>query len=251
MFFLTIIIPAWQEAKRIGSSLETLSEFLAAQKLGETEVLVVVADSSDGTLEIAQSKSNLFKNFRVLEAGRRVGKGRDVRLAMQEAKGTYRLFMDADLATPLHHLKTVHQFMKKKADVIIGVRDLQNSHRGLRKVISVVGNLLIRWMLHIDIRDTQCGFKAFRGTVANDLFGVQTINGWGFDIELLAIAKKRGYSIQTISIHDWHHVEGGTLNNIAIRGSISTLRDLLKIMWNSYTGKYKQPSDQTTAYQES
>jgi len=131
MFFLTIIIPAWQEAKRIGSSLETLSEFLAAQKLGETEVLVVVADSSDGTLEIAQSKSNLFKNFRVLVAGHRVGKGRDVRLAMQEAKGEYKLFMDADMAPPLHHLNIVRKLMKEKADIIIGVRNLQTSHTGL------------------------------------------------------------------------------------------------------------------------
>jgi len=100
----------------------------------------------------------------------------------------------------------------------------------------------VNWVLGINNSDTQCGFKAFRGPVAEDIFEVQKINGWGFDMELLAIANKRGYNIQTISIHDWNHVEGGTFNNVAIRGSISTLRDLLKIMWNSYTGIYKQPS---------
>jgi dolichyl-phosphate beta-glucosyltransferase len=247
---LCIIIPAWKEANRIGGSLERLSAYITVREAAETEVLVVVADSPDRTLEIAQSKSGLFKNYKVIQAGPRAGKGRDVRLAMQEAKGEYKLFMDADLATPLHHLKTVQRLMKEKADLIIGVRNLQTSHSGLRKIISKTGNRLVQWVLGINIDDTQCGFKAFRSPVAEDLFGVQTINGWGFDMELLAIAKKRGYSIQTIPIHDWKDVDGGTFDNTAIRGSISTLKDLLTIKWNLVTGKYEPSPDLAPALQE-
>lgn len=250
MHYVSIIIPAWREADRIGNSLVKLSEYLRENFLTDVEILVVVADSPDNTLEIVQSKSDLFEKFKVIEAGPRAGKGRDVRLAMQEATGEYKLFMDADLATPLHHLKTVHRLMKENADVIIGVRNLQTSHSGLRKIISKTGNRLVKWVLGINIRDTQCGFKIFRGPVAEDLFEVQTINGWGFDMELLAIAVKRGYDIRTIPIHDWKDVDGGTFDNTAIRGSISTLKDLLTIKWNLVTGEYEPSPDLSPALQE-
>lgn len=172
--------------------------------------------------------------------------------AWQEATGEYKLFMDADLATPLHHLNTVRRLMREeKADLIIGVRNLLTSHTGLRKIISKTGNRLVKWVLGLNIRDTQCGFKAFRGSVADDLFGVQTINGWGFDMELLAIAKKRSYSIQTIPIHDWKDVDGSTFDNTAIRGSLSTFKDLLTIKWNLLTGRYEQVSEPVPALQES
>ncbi|WP_372906569.1 glycosyltransferase [Rhodohalobacter sp.] len=248
---LSIIIPAWQEADRIENSLIKLSEYLRRNFWRNVEVLVVVAHSHDGTLEIARSKSGLFENYKVIDAGPRAGKGRDVRLAMQEARGDYKLFMDADLATPLYHLKAVRKLKKENADVIIGVRNLQTSHRGLRKIISKTGNRLVKWVLDINIRDTQCGFKAFRGPVADDLFGAQTINGWGFDMELLAIAKKRGYRIQTIPIHDWNDVDGGTFDNTAIRGSLSTLKDLLTIKWNLLNGRYDQVSEPVSVVQES
>jgi dolichyl-phosphate beta-glucosyltransferase len=148
---------------------------------------------------------------------------------MQAARGRYRLFMDADLATPLHHLEAVAKLMREDVDVIIGVRDLQQSHRGLRKVISNFGNHLVRRLLRLGIRDTQCGFKAFRGPVADDLFARQTIVGWGFDIEVLALASRRGYRIGTVPIDDWQDVAGGTFTNVAVTGALSTFRDLLRV----------------------
>lgn len=162
---LTIIFPAYREANRIGNSLEKLSRNIARFKAGEVEVLIVVADSPDGTVEIVRSKASLFKIFRVIEAGPRAGKGRDVRLAMKEANGDYKLFMDADMATPLHHLNTVLRMMEEEVDVVIGVRDLHSSHTGLRRIISIMGNMLVQFILGMSIKDTQCGFKAFRGTV--------------------------------------------------------------------------------------
>ena len=246
-----IIIPAYQEANRLGSTLEQLSRFLNENGLGTVEVLVVAADSPDGTVDVARSKADMFKNFRVIEAGPRAGKGRDVSLAMLEAKGEYKLFMDADLATPLHHLNMVFRLMEEKADVVIGVRNLHSSHTGLRKIISMAGNLLVRFVLGVNIKDTQCGFKAFRGPVADDLFGVQTINGWGFDMELLAVARQRGYNIRTIPIHDWKDVDGGTFQNTAIRGALSTLKDLFTIKWNLITGRYNPSPDPAPVLQES
>jgi dolichyl-phosphate beta-glucosyltransferase len=228
---LSIIVPAYNEARRIVVSLQTLSDHLQAhgQDLGTVEVLVVVARGDDHTAELARAQANAFETFAVLDAGEPAGKGRDVRLGMRAARGRYRLFMDADLATPLHHLETVAKLMRDDADVIIGVRDLQRSHRGLRKLISNFGNRLVRRLLYLDIHDTQCGFKAFRGPAADDLFGRQTILGWGFDIEILALAAQRGYRIETIAIDDWQEVAGGTFKNVAVTGALSTFRDLLKV----------------------
>ena len=226
---LTIVVPAYNEARRIVVSLETLSDYLHAHDLGTVEVLVVVARGEDDTAELARGQAGAFDMFRVIDAGEAKGKGRDVRLAMQQARGGYRLFMDADLATPLHHLKTVAKLMHEDVDVIIGVRDLRRSHTGLRRFISSFGNRLVRNALRLLIDDTQCGFKAFRGPVADDLFGRQTILGWGFDIEILALAAQRGYQIETIAIDDWQEVAGGTFKNVAVTGALSTFRDLLKV----------------------
>jgi len=239
-FDLSIIIPAYNEARRIGESLEELADYLVANNFGQVEVVVVAAKSRDKTVEIARSKAKLFKSFRVIDAGSHVGKGRDVKLAMLEAKGKYRLFMDADLATPLHHMQAVNRHMQAGADVIIGIRDLQSTHTGLRKFISSFGNILVRLLLRLKLKDTQCGFKAFKATVAEDLFSKQTIMSWGFDMEVLAIAKKRGYQIATIPIDDWQDVAGGTFKNVAVTGALSTFKDLLKIKWNLISGKYRQ-----------
>lgn len=237
---LSIIIPAFNEAKRIGQSLDQLSKFLDSKNYALVEVVAVVAKGKDQTLEIAKSKAGQFKHFNAIDAGVHVGKGRDVKSAMLKAHGKYRLFMDADLATPLHHIDTVISYIEQGKDVIIGVRDLKSSHSGLRKFISSFGNILIRLLLRIEIKDTQCGFKAFRDHVAEDLFGNQTITGWGFDMEILALAIKRGYSIQTIPITDWRDVAGGTFKNVAVSGAISTFKDLIKIKWNLMTGRYRK-----------
>jgi len=226
---LSIVVPAYNEGRRIGVSLATLADHLKAHDLGAVEVLVVVARGHDHTADLARAAANEFDTLRVLDAGAPAGKGRDVQLGMRAAEGRYRLFMDADLATPLHHLESVAKLMRQDADVIIGVRDLRQSHRGLRRIISNFGNRLVRRLLDVDVRDTQCGFKAFRAPVADDLFGRQTILGWGFDIEILALAVRRGYRIETLPIDDWQDIAGGTFTNVAVKGALSTFRDLLKV----------------------
>ncbi len=235
---LSIVIPALREADRIGDTLDTLAEYIQDNDFGWVEVAVVAAESTDGTAEIARSKSDVFPSFQIMELSGEGGKGYDVGYGIRNTTGSYRMFMDADLATPLHHLRAVKEYMDANTPIIIGVRDLHQSHSGVRKLISSFGNILTRWMLRLDITDTQCGFKAFRADVADNIFHKQTIHGWGFDMELLALAKQRGYDIETILLTDWEDMAGSTFKSAAVTGSLATLRDLIKIRWNIWRGIY-------------
>jgi dolichyl-phosphate beta-glucosyltransferase len=218
-------------------------------------VVVVVASSPDGTATLAKAKAKLFKRFRVVPAGPRAGKGRDVRTGIMEAAGNYRLFMDADLATPLHHIATVKQLITaekvaERPEVIIGVRDLSTSHTGfgklLRKLVSSVGNWLLQLLLLPGITDTQCGFKAFSTVASHELFGRQKILGWGFDMEILAIARQRHYRIAQIPIDDWQDQPSGAFDgrlDVAIlRAAVITLGELMVIIWRRWTGGYRHIS---------
>jgi dolichyl-phosphate beta-glucosyltransferase len=236
---LSIVIPAYHEAKRIGGSLEELSEFLKSRDYGPVEVIVAVAESTDATKDVAMSKSSLFQHFRVVDAGQ-PGKGRNVRAGMMEANGRIKLFMDADLATPLVHIDNVVAHMDKGAKVVICVRDLGTTHTGMRKLLSGSGNLLVQMLLLPGIRDTQCGFKAFESEAANRIFGRQTVSGWGFDMELLAIARKLGYTIDLVPAPDWRDVSGGPFSNAAVRGAFDTLVELMGIKWKMLTGRYRK-----------
>src|ERR1700733_6644686 len=119
---LSIVIPAYMEAHGIAGVLADLSAFLKTRQYGNVEVIVVVADSPDGTARIAQSQAKLFSHFRVIKSGPRMGKGFQVRCGIVEARGRYRVFMDADLATPLHHLDEVYDAMEHGSKVVIAVR---------------------------------------------------------------------------------------------------------------------------------
>lgn len=149
--------------------------------------------------------------------------------------------MDADLATPLHHLDDSLELLGAGHDAVIGVRDLTSSHRGLRKVISKVGNLLVQALLLPGISDSQCGFKLFTATAAEEIFARQTIDGWGFDMEVLAIARTLGYRLGTREVPDWTDVAGGTFHGAAVTGTVQTLRDLLSIKWRIARGRYEHP----------
>jgi len=141
---LSIIIPTYKEAVRIEKTLDSLAAYLKEHKIEDTQVLVIDTGSPDATVALAKSKAKKFRDFRIVEAGPRQGKGHNVRVGMLEATGEYRLFMDADLATPLKYIKEVQKEIKTKADVIIAVRDLTHIHTGFRKFLSSMGNWLVR-----------------------------------------------------------------------------------------------------------
>lgn len=243
---LSIIIPAYMEAGMIAGSLTDLAAFLKTRNYGEVEVLVVVADSSDGTAKIAESQAGLFRRFSVIHAGPRVGKGRDVRLGIFEAKGRYRVFMDADLATPLVHLDDVKRLMDANGEVGIAVRNLFTIHKGLmRKIMSKSANIAAQLLAVPGIKDTQCGFKVFRADVAEALFGRLTMLEWSFDMEILAIARQLGYKIQYFESPDWHDPKEASESLVGdshIKIVLKGVLDPFKIRLNIWTGRYRQAS---------
>lgn len=242
---LSIILPAYMEAEGIAQTLDRLAAFLKTREYGVVEILVVVADSSDGTAGIAESKSGNFQNFRVIHAGPRVGKGRDVRLGMFEAEGRYRVFMDADLATPLEHLDEVNQLINDGAKIGIAVRDLVKTHNKImRKCITKLGNILAQIILLPGFKDTQCGFKFFEAKAAEEIFGRMTIVGWGFDLEVLAVACKLGYEVNFIEAPDWKDPKAagvGLVGDSAAKAALQVFKDLIRVRWNLVRGLYRSP----------
>jgi len=244
MIDLSIIIPTLNEAQRITKSLTSLADFLDSFSL-QVEVIIVDAHSPDGTADIAKSYAKRFSHFNVIDAGPRPKgkfiKGKQVKQGMLAAKGRYVMFMDADLATPLKYLENVKKLINHDSPVAICVRDLQSSHTGLRKLVSGFGNFLVQLLILPGISDTQCGFKIFEATAAKNIFTRQTIVSWGFDMEILAIARKLGYQIDQIKVPDWRDVEVGSkiAGTSAIKAALQTFPDLIKIKWGLMTGKYK------------
>lgn len=241
---LSIVIPTYNEEARIGTTLDKLAKYINKEKI-EAEVLVVDAGSKDKTLEVVKSHIKDFKTLKIIDAGPKPKgkfiKGKQVKIGMLSAKGKYILFMDADLATPLIHVKEALSQLKSGNQLSICVRNLQKSHKGLRRFISGAGNILVQTTLLPGISDTQCGFKAFTREAAQAIFPLQTIDSWGFDMEVLAIARKKGYSIGIINVSDWSDIKVGSKITGAspIKAAIQTLGDLSRIKWGLIRGKYR------------
>lgn len=242
---LSIVIPAFSEARYLARSLDALHEFLVARDwLRTTEVVCVTADAEDGTPAIAAAKLRQFPHAIHVNPGPKVGKGRDVRAGMLAATGDVVLFMDADLATPLHH---VERFVRKFADdsdidVLIAVRDLRHIHQDwVRSASSQVANQLVQRLLLPGVRDTQCGFKAFRRHCVHELFAPMITMGWGFDFEILGRARLGGHQIVELDVDDWADPKGdeGLVGEVPWQASLRTLRELVRV-WYRLNGPIAQ-----------
>lgn len=239
---VSIVIGALREEKRIEKTIKKLRKYLVATRsLSSTEVVVVVADGGDKTIEIVEQGLLAFPHHQIIKPGKPVGKGRDVKLGMQAAKGEVVLFMDADLATPLHHIDDAVGLIKHKAaDIVIGVRNIRSMHdTKTRFLISVLGNLSFSAVSGRYIPDTQCGFKAFSKKAVRECFSRQTIMGWGFDMELLIIAFDQKLDIAQLPIKDWQDQPGGTFSG-GFKNMLNFSKDLLIMLSNRVTGKYKR-----------
>ena len=240
---LTIVIPAYREAKRIEGTLTTLAEFLShnsALQNKHIELIVVAADADDNTRDIVLRNRHLFKDFRLLRPGPKVGKGRDVRYGMLRARGKAVMFMDADLATPLKYLPEFYQRHQQGHDLVIATRNLHRHHPNFwRRLISNCGNLIFRLASGIWIEDSQCGFKLFSYEAAQTCFRRLSILGWGFDMEILAIAKAQGLSTSTYRIEDWTSVPGSTFADGFLANTLASLRELGSIFWRRLRGAYR------------
>lgn len=235
--FLSIIIPAYNEEKRLPATLESVSAFLQKQSY-QAEVIVVENGSQDRTWELAQDISASHKNIRVVHEAAR-GKGLAVRRGMFEATGDFRFMCDADLSMPIEELNRFLPPHQPDADIVIGSREAPGAVRYHEPAYRHYGgrfvNTLIRWAALPGLQDTQCGFKCFRAAVAKDLFQYQTINGWSFDIELLYIAKQRGYTIVELPI-PWYYSPESHVQ--PVKDTIRLSLDILDIRRNARRGLY-------------
>ena len=235
--FLSIIIPAHNEAQRLPASLKKIDSFLSEQDY-TAEVLVVENGSTDGTLDIARSFQESMPYLRVFEETER-GKGLAVKRGMLEAFGAYRFLCDADLSMPIEQ---VNRFLPPELDsveVAIGSREVPGAKRfdepGYRHFIGRIFNGMVRFMVLPGLHDTQCGFKCFRADVAELVFPLQTLDGMSFDAEVLFIARENGYQIEEVPI-DWYFDPDSRVR--LVKDSLRMGVDLFTILKNGLQGRY-------------
>lgn len=240
---LSIIIPAHNEERRLPRTLEQVFAFLERQDYA-AEVLVVENGSTDRTLEMARSFEARYPNLHALQAEGR-GKGLAVRLGMLAAAGEFRFMCDADLSMPIEQVNRFLPPSLTDLDVAIGSREMEGARRYDEPAHRHLGgrfiNLIIRVLILPALQDTQCGFKCFRAAVAQDLFQHQTLDGWSFDIELLFLAKRRGYRVAEVPI-DWYYRSESKVS--ALRDAVRMVRDIFLIRANAQQGLYDAPRSQ-------
>jgi dolichyl-phosphate beta-glucosyltransferase len=236
----SIVIPCYQEAKVLRGSLVRIAAYLDDNDLSsDTEVLVCLQGKDDGSKDIFDIERSRFSNIRIIDGGAS-GKGLNVRRGIEASKGNSVIFTDADLATPEYYIKEAFDALEGDADVVIGVRSLRKIHKGYRTIISVMSNIFIRAILLPKIPDTQCGFKGFKRNAADIIFSNSTIDGWGFDVEILYIATLHKMNIQKIKILDWHDpkIDKGLTGQNPLKAISNTFIEVAKIRKNAFKKTY-------------
>jgi dolichyl-phosphate beta-glucosyltransferase len=232
MNLVTLVIPAYNEAQRITTTvLEAREYFRARQQACE---IIVSADGTDGTREAVMALAARDPRIRVIGSPQRRGKGYGIRQAVRIATGDVIGFSDADNKTPIAEFEKIEPYLRAGADVVIGSRGLRESRierpqPWYRRIGSRGFAVFMHTVVGLSgIVDTQCGFKFFQGDVARELFRRQTIDGYMFDVEILYIARQRGYRIEEVPVR-WRDDGDSRLNLVA--GNLRNVRDILGIRW--------------------
>jgi dolichyl-phosphate beta-glucosyltransferase len=236
----SIVLPAYNESERIAATVESIFAF-AAQKSWLTEIIVVNDGSTDDTAEVVRRCAATRPGVRLLENPGNRGKGYSVRHGMLQAQGEILLFSDADLSSPIAEAEKLFAAIANGADIAIGSRwlktELQLRRQPLyRQFYGRIFNLALRLILGLQFKDTQCGFKAFTRRSAHALFALQKIERWGFDPELLYLAKRLHLRIEEVPVA-WAHREGTRLN--PLRDGLRMFGEMLQIRWNGLRGEYR------------
>ncbi len=233
---ISIIIPAYNEEKRLPATLEIVSQYLSSTQWEFAEVIVVNDGSTDGTADVARKIG-----ARVLENPGNRGKGYSVRHGMLEASGDWLLFSDADLSAPIDELGKLWQVSEREqAPVVIGSRALDRSLIGVRQPVfrENMGrffNLVMRMITGLPFRDTQCGFKLFEARAAREIFARQLLDGFGFDVEVLYIAQHLGFRAIEVPVR-WNDAAG---TKVSLWRGLKAFSDPVRVRWNGITGKYR------------
>ncbi len=245
MPFLSIIIPAYNEQQRLPATLEAVWNYLRARRPGGFEILVVDDGSQDSTARVAEQFSRGRPEVRLLQNPGNRGKGYSVRHGMLEAQGEWALFTDADLSAPIQELdKLLEAARREQAAVAIGSRALDRSLIRVRQPrprewAGRIFNRLVRLVVGLPFRDTQCGFKLFRRDAARAVFSRQQIERFGFDVEVLFLAEKLGFKTIEVPVR-WDHAEGTRVS--MWRDSVNMFLDLVRVRRRWRRGLYRAES---------
>jgi dolichyl-phosphate beta-glucosyltransferase len=243
MTFLSIIIPAYNEESRLPSSLEKIDAFIRHCSF-RTEVIVVNDGSSDQTSEVVHRFQEKKSYIKLIDT-QHGGKGHAVRVGMLKAEGEYLFLADSDLSMPVDELPKFLPPALEGYDIAIASREIAGAVRygepAFRHLIGRVFNMLVRVLAVRGIRDTQAGFKCFRRQAARRLFSLQTIDGWGFDVEILMLAQKRNMKIVEVPIHWYYNADSRVQPG---RDAYRMFMEVLKVHRNARNGVYKKKDDQ-------
>lgn len=239
----SVIIPTYNEAKKpedMENNLKAIESYF--KNLGKPfEIIIVLDGPTDGTPELVREKTNDLENIKIIDRKENKGKGYSVREGFMKAEGEIRLFTDMDGATPIEMFDRFLPKFENGADVVFASRDMHGSevkvHQFfLKEWAGNLGNFLIQAGTGLwGVRDTQCGFKAFRQEVIENVVPRMVVDRWGFDFEILMIAKKLGYKIEQVPV-EWFD-KGESL--VGLSGYFSTFRDLFKVKMNMILGVYQ------------
>lgn len=244
MLSLSIVIPAYNEAHRLQSTLHNISEYFSGSRFDDTEVILVDDGSCDHTGDVATLQEETLRSFgvrlHVLRNPGNKGKGYSVRRGMREARHEWVLFTDADLSTPIQELDNLFPAVNGgDHDVAIGSRAVDRSLIGVRQAwwrerFGRLFNVYTRLVTGLNITDTQCGFKLFSRQAAARISAVQRIEGFGFDVEQLFLARKMGFSVVEVPVR-WNDAPE---SSVTVFDGFAAFAEVLKVRWNDNVGKY-------------
>jgi dolichyl-phosphate beta-glucosyltransferase len=233
-----VVVPAFNEERRLGPSLERLRSFLKGRNV---EVLVVDDGSTDGTAAMVQKMAKRWKELRLVSLGANAGKGAAVKEGVAAAAGKRILFSDADLSTPIEELPRLEAALKAGARIAIGSRALDRARIGVRQPFyrelgGRVFNRLVQLLTVAGIKDTQCGFKLFEAVAAKRIFALQQVPRFGFDVEMLYLAQKAGYQIAELPVR-WENSPESKVR--PVRDGLRAFLDLGFIRLYDLQGRYR------------
>ncbi len=239
--YLSVVIPAYNEEKRINMTLVAIDKWLGEQAFS-SEIIIVIDGATDGTARMAQTFASSKENVRVIDRKQNRGKGYTVREGMLAARGQIRLFTDADNSTDISHFVKMKPLFDDGKDIVICSRDAKDApgarqaipQSALKRLMGNMGNLFIQIVAVYGIWDTQCGFKAFNKKSAEKIFSVSKIDRWGFDIEALALARHFKFSIGIVDAY-WVN---DAASHVKLSGYVGVLWETVKVRCGLITKQY-------------
>ncbi len=233
---ISIVIPAYNEAERIGPAIKTISDYFSS-KAKSFEILVVNDGSKDTTNHVVLDWAKRIQGVKLLDSSINQGKGASVKKGIIHASNALILLTDADLSTPIEEFEKLFPWIQNGYDIVIGSRGMKESEIILRQpwyrqIMGKTFNILVRTLIINNFRDTQCGFKLFKHEVAREIFEASKINGFAFDVEILFIAKKMGYKTMEVPVR-WIDSPRSKVN--LVRDPFKMFLDLLKIKIFNFT----------------